>query len=47
VNAREYFAGLQDAVRAAPDALRSEIRFGEIDENECYISGILLPIGGM
>ena len=47
MNAREYFAGLQDAIRVAPHVLRSEVRFDEIDENECYVSGVLLLIGDL
>ena len=47
VNARDYYSRLQDAVRAAPHVLRSEIRFDEIDEDECYISGVLLLIGDL
>jgi hypothetical protein len=46
VNAREYYLGLQDVIHAAPFVLRSDLRFEEIDTNECYIRGVLLLVGG-
>jgi hypothetical protein len=45
VNAREYYLDLQDAIHASPLALRSDLRFEEIDANECYIRGMLLLVG--
>ena len=46
VNARDYYLGLQDEIHAAPFVLRSDLRFEEIDANECYIRGILLLVDG-
>jgi hypothetical protein len=45
VNARNYYLTVQSAVHAAPHVLRSDMRFQEIDVNECYVSGILLLVG--
>ena len=45
MNAREYYRDLQAAIHAAPYVLRLELRFEEIDENECYLSGSLLLVG--
>jgi len=36
LNAREYYLSLQKAIHAAPHVLRSDVRFEEIDVNECY-----------
>jgi len=46
LNARDYYLSVQAAVHAAPHVLRSNIRFEEIDVNECYVRGILALIGG-
>jgi len=45
VNARDYYLSLQRAVHDAPFVLRSDLRFEEIDEHECYVQGTLLLIG--
>ena len=46
MNARDYYLSLQNAIHAAPHVLRSDVRFEEIDVNECYVRGILTLIGG-
>jgi hypothetical protein len=46
LNARDYYLDLQDVIHAAPFVLRSDLRFEEIDTNECYIRGSLLLVGG-
>ena len=46
MNARDYYLGLQHAIHAAPHVLRSDVRFEEIDVNECYVRGVLTLIGG-
>ena len=46
MNARKYYLDLQNGIYAAPFVLRSDLRFEEIDTNECYIRGVLLPVGG-
>ena len=46
MNAREYYSGLQAAIHAVPHVWRSDLRFEEIDEHECYVSGVLLLMGG-
>jgi hypothetical protein len=46
VNAREYYLGLQTTIHAAPHVLGSDVRFEEIDVNECYVRGVLALIGG-
>jgi hypothetical protein len=46
VNARDYYLDLQDVIHATPFVLRSDLRFEEIDVNECYIRGVLLLVGG-
>jgi len=46
LNARDYYLSLQNAIHAAPHVLRSDVRFEEIDVNECYVRGILTLIGG-
>jgi len=46
VNAREYYSGLQAAIHGVPQVWRSDLRFEEIDEHECYVSGLLLLTGG-
>jgi hypothetical protein len=46
VNAREYYSGLQAAIHCVPQVWRSDLRFEEIDEHECYVSGVLLLTGG-
>ena len=45
MNARAYYQSLQSAIHAAPHVLRSDVRFEEIDVNECYVSGVLLLMG--
>ena len=45
MNAREYYLSIQAAIHAAPHVLRSEVRFDEIDVNECYIRGTLYLLG--
>jgi hypothetical protein len=46
LNARDYYLSLQNAIHAAPHVLRSDVRFEEIDVNECYVRGILTLTGG-
>ena len=46
MNARGYYSGLQAAIHTVPHVWRSDLRFEEIDEHECYVSGVLLLIGG-
>jgi hypothetical protein len=46
VNAREYYSELQAAIHSVPQVWRSDLRFEEIDEHECYVSGVLLLTGG-
>lgn len=41
MNARDYYLSLQNAIHAAPHVLRSDVRFEEIDVNECYVRGVL------
>jgi hypothetical protein len=45
VNARDYYLSLQRTVHDEPFVLRSDLRFEEIDEHECYVQGDLLLIG--
>ncbi len=45
MNARAYYLLLQKVVHAAPHVIRSDMRFQEIDVNECYVSGVLLLTG--
>ncbi len=46
MNAREYFLIVQAAIHSAPHVLRSDVRFDEIDTNECYLRGVLWLSGG-
>jgi hypothetical protein len=46
LNARDYYLILQSAIHTAPHVLRSDVRFEEIDVNECYVRGILTLTGG-
>lgn len=46
MNARDYYLSLQHAIHIAPHVLRSDVRFEEIDVNECYVRGILTLTGG-
>jgi hypothetical protein len=46
LNARTYYVGLLDAIHAAPHVIASEIRFEDIDVNECYVRGILTLLEG-
>ena len=41
MNARTYYVGLLDAIHTAPHVIASEIRFEDIDINECYVRGVL------
>ena len=45
MNARAYYLGVQDAIQGAPHVLASDMRFEEIDVNECYICGVLTLMG--
>ncbi len=45
LNARDYYLNLQNAIHAAPHVLGSDVRFEEIDVNECYVRGVLTLIG--
>ncbi len=45
MNARDYYSDLQNVIHAAPHVLRSDVRFEEIDVNECYVRGVLTLIG--
>lgn len=47
MNARQYYLSVQAVIHAAPHVLRSEIRFDEIDSNECYIKGTLFLMGNL
>jgi hypothetical protein len=46
LNARDYYASLQSAIHSLSHVLGSDVRFEEIDVNECYIKGVLTLIGG-
>jgi len=46
VNARGYYLNLQTIIHAAPHVVQSDLRFEEIDDNECYVRGVLTLIGG-
>ena len=46
MNARDYYLRLQNAIHSAPHVIRSDVRFEEIDANECYVSGVLMLMGG-
>ena len=46
MNARAYYLSLQHAIHIAPHVLHSDVRFEEIDANECYVRGILTLTGG-
>jgi len=46
VNSREYFAGVQKAILAAPHVIQTDISFDEVSEDECYIRGTLTLNGG-
>ena len=46
MNARDDYLELQGIIHTAPFVLRSDLRFEEIDADECYIRGILLLVGG-
>jgi len=41
LNARTYYVSLLDAIHAAPHVIASEMRFEDIDVNECYVRGKL------
>jgi len=46
LNARDYYLGVQTVIHAASHVVRSDVRFEEIDVNECYVRGTLALIGG-
>lgn len=46
MKSREYYAGLQKAILAAPHVIQTDIAFDEISEEECYIRGVLTLSGG-
>jgi hypothetical protein len=46
VNARDYYPRLQNTIHAAPHVISSDMQFEEIDDNECYVCGVLRLIGG-
>ncbi|RPH58025.1 MAG: hypothetical protein EHM81_10745, partial [Chloroflexi bacterium] len=46
MKAREYYAAVQAAILAAPHVIQSDVAFDEVVENECYIRGVLILIGG-
>ena len=46
MNARDYYLGLQAAIHTAPHVLSSDVRFEEIDVDECYVRGVLALVGG-
>jgi hypothetical protein len=43
VNSREYYAGVQKAILAAPHVIQTDISFDEVSEEECYIRGVVTP----
>lgn len=45
MNARDYYLGLQAAIHTAPHVLSSDVRFEEIDVDECYVRGVLALTG--
>lgn len=47
LNARSYYLNLQTTIHTAPHVLRSDMRFEEIDVNECYVRGVITLIGGL
>lgn len=47
MNARDDYLTIQAVIHAAPHVLRSEVRFDEIDVNECYIRGTLYLLGDL
>lgn len=46
MNARTYYVELLNAIHAAPHVIASEIRFEDVDINECYVRGILTLLEG-
>ncbi|MCC6500866.1 MAG: hypothetical protein IT313_11430 [Anaerolineales bacterium] len=46
MNSREYYAGVQKAILAAPHVIHTDVSFDEISEEECYIRGSLTLNGG-
>jgi len=46
VNSREYYAGVQNAILAAPHVIQTDISFDEVSEDECYIRGVVTLRGG-
>jgi len=47
VNGRQYYLDVQATIQAAPHVLRSEIRFDEVDSDECYIKGTIQLVGDL
>ncbi|PWB71111.1 MAG: hypothetical protein C3F07_15125 [Anaerolineales bacterium] len=39
MKSREYYAGVQKAILAAPHVIQTRISFDEISEEECYVKG--------
>lgn len=46
MNSREYYAGVQKAILAAPHVIQTDISFDEVSEEECYIRGVIILRGG-
>ncbi|NUQ38138.1 MAG: hypothetical protein HUU23_10130 [Caldilineales bacterium] len=46
MTAREYIAEVQAAIGQAVHVLLFDVRFDEIDVDECYIKGVLMLRGG-
>lgn len=46
MNSREYYAGVQKAILAAPHVVQMDISFDEVSEEECYIRGVITLTGG-
>lgn len=46
MNSREYYAGVQNAILAAPHIIQTDISFDEVSEDECYIRGTITLNGG-
>jgi hypothetical protein len=47
LNARDYYLNLQRVIHAKPHVLQSDMRFEEIDTNECYVRGVLKLINDL
>ena len=46
LNARDYYLDLQKAIHANPHVFQSDMKFEEIDTNECYVRGVLMLMDG-